>query len=108
MSAKSLAYINSFVEQCTVLDEPITEDVAILIDAYCASRRPDLACMDLIMDLLQGKIYQNDRQVKASCSVWNLDRDNPRVRIRLRKMTVDASTGMSSYKLSEILGLTTD
>ena len=107
-SAKALAYKKSFDEQCPVLDEPITEDVAILIDAYYASRRPDLACMDLIMDLLQGKIYQNDRQVKASCSVWNLDRDNPRVRIRLRKMTVDASTGMSSYKLSEILGLTTD
>jgi len=96
-SEKALNYKRLFDEQCPVLDELITEDVSIIVDAYYASRRPDLACMDLIMDLLQGKIYENDRQVKASCSLWNLDKENPRVRIRLKRMTVDASTGTSSY-----------
>lgn len=103
-SEKALNYKRLFDEQCPVLDELITEDVSIIVDAYYASRRPDLACMDLIMDLLQGKIYENDRQVKASCSLWNLDKENPRVRIRLKRMTVDASTGTSSYKPSEIWG----
>ena len=103
-SAKALAYKKTFDEQCPVLDNLIKDDVALCVDAYYASRRPDLACIDLIMDLLQDKVYENDRQVKASCSIWNLDRDSPRVRIRLRKMTVDGSTGMSSFKPSEIWG----
>lgn len=105
-SAKALSYKKTFLEQCPLLDPLLVTDVAILIDVYYASRRPDLAAMDLIMDLLQGQIYQNDRQVKASQSLWNLDKDNPRVRIRIKELEIDSSQGVSSFPPSKIWGNT--
>jgi hypothetical protein len=103
-SKKAFSYIRMFDAQCPVLDDLIEDDVALRVDVWYASRRPDLACMDLIQDLLQGKIYLNDRQVKASMSVWNLDRENPRSRIRLIRMEPESSARLSSLKLSEIWG----
>lgn len=85
-SEKALKYSNSFHEQCDTLDHLIENDVAIRIDVWYASRRPDLACVDLIQDLLEGHFYANDRQVKISSSVRNLDKDNPRVRVRIRDL----------------------
>lgn len=109
-SAKALAYCKTFEKQCTGKIELIDGDVAILLDVWYASRRPDLACMDLIMDLCQGVVYANDRSVKASMSLWNLDRRNPRVRIRARKICVDTSgsLGVSSYSQSQIWGTAED
>jgi Holliday junction resolvase RusA-like endonuclease len=103
-SKKAFSYIRQFDAQCPVLDPLIESDVALRVDVWYASRRPDLACMDLIQDLLQNKIYVNDRQVKASMSVWNLDRENPRARIRLMQMEPENSVKLSSLKLSEIWG----
>ena len=101
-SKKALDYAKSFAIQCEAMDPLIEGDVALRIDVWYASRRPDLACGDLIMDLLQDKCYLNDRQVKAVMCVWNLDRENPRCRIRLREMDGSDLEGLSSYKLSEI------
>jgi Holliday junction resolvase RusA-like endonuclease len=103
-SKKALDYAASFASQCGVLDPLIEGDVALRMDCWYASRRPDLSCADLIMDLLQGKCYKNDRQVKAVMSVWNLDREEPRCRIRLIELGGENSQGLSSYKLSEIWG----
>ena len=103
-SKKALDYVKSFNDQCPVLDPLIGDDVVILLDVYYASRRPDLAACDLIMDLLQGRVYKNDRQVKGTLSLWNLDKENPRCRIRVKRLSVDSSTGLSSYKPSEIWG----
>jgi hypothetical protein len=103
-SAKALAYAKSFQEQAIPLDPLLEGDIAVLIDVYYRSRRPDLAAMDLVMDLLQGIAYKNDRQVKASQSLWNLDKENPRTRIRIRRLRVDCSAGTSSYSRSEIWG----
>lgn len=103
-SKKALDYVRIFDTQCPVLDPLISGDVCVLIDVYYSSRRPDLAAMDLIADLLQGRIYENDRQVKASASLWNLDKENPRTRIRVKSLTIDSSTGLSSFKLSKIWG----
>tara|TARA_R110002020_G_scaffold185640_2_gene383353 strand:- start:562 stop:1044 length:483 start_codon:yes stop_codon:yes gene_type:complete len=104
-SAKALAYSKSFAEQCAPIDELITGDVALWVDSYYSSRRPDLACVDFIQDLLQGKIYLNDRQVKASGSTWNLDKENPRVRIRIRSIASKGCTEMSSLDVSKIWGV---
>ena len=102
-SSKGLSYGKSFALQCPKI--PLMEcDVALLLDVYYASRRPDLAALDMIQDLLQGFIYQNDRQVKASQSLWNLDRKNPRVRIRVKKLELESSLGLSSYSQSLIWG----
>lgn len=103
-SAKALSYAKSFLLQCPQLSSLITGDVSLLIDVHYASRRPDLACVDLIQDLLQDRIIENDRQVKASQSLWNLDRQNPRVRVRVKKLEVASSVGLSLFKQSEIWG----
>tara|TARA_Y100000310_G_scaffold287505_1_gene312463 strand:+ start:127 stop:534 length:408 start_codon:yes stop_codon:yes gene_type:complete len=103
-SAKALSYAKTFVQQIPG-GELLEGDVALLVDVFYASRRPDLSCLDLIMDLLQGKIYANDRQVKANQSLWNLDRENPRTRIRARSLNLESSTGLSSFSLSEIWGI---
>jgi Holliday junction resolvase RusA-like endonuclease len=104
-SAKALQYSKSFESQVTQLDPMLVGDLALRLDVWYASRRPDLAAMDLVMDLLQGHVYENDRQIKASMSLWNLDKENPRVRVRIRRIENDASTGTSSLTLSEIWGL---
>lgn len=101
-SKKALAYVKEFESQCPSLGELITGDVSVRVDVYYQSRRPDLACMDLIMDLLQGKVYENDRQVKASMSIWNLDRENPRASISVRSINTENLLGLSSLKHSEI------
>ena len=104
-SKKALDYCHRFEAQCPVLDKLMTEDVSLRVDVYYASRRPDLSCMDLIMDLLQGHCYENDRQVKASMSVWNLDRENPRCLIRVMSLGSVTSVGLSSWEPSRIWGV---
>ena len=104
-SAKALQYSKSFESQVTQLDPMLVGDLALRLDVWYASRRPDLAAMDLVMDLLQGHVYENDRQIKASMSLWNLDKENPRVRVRIRRIENYVSTGTSSLTLSEIWGL---
>ena len=102
-SAKALSYSTSFAAQAKKI--PLLEgDVALRIDAFYASRRPDLACLDLIQDLLQGVAIKNDRQVKAAECYWNLDRENPRVRVRLKLLPSESSVGTSSFKRSTIWG----
>ena len=55
-------------------------DVVLEIYIYYASRRPDLD-ESLILDLLQGVAYENDRQVKEKHIYWGLDKENPRSEI---------------------------
>lgn len=102
-SEKALIYERVFNEQVPVLEELIEGDVSLRVDVWYASRRPDLACIDFIQDLLQKRVYANDRQVKASMSVWNLARLDPRARIRVQKLPV---TGFENntvhYKLKDM------
>ena len=56
------------------------QDVKITMTIYYASRRPDLD-ESLILDLLQGVVYVNDRQVKEKHIYWGLDKENPRTEI---------------------------
>jgi Holliday junction resolvase RusA-like endonuclease len=55
-------------------------DLRVTMWVYYASRRPDLD-ESLILDLMQGAIYQNDRQVKEKHIYWRLDPENPRTEI---------------------------
>jgi Holliday junction resolvase RusA-like endonuclease len=103
-SKKALDYEKTFLKQCPRCDPILEGDCALLIDVYYSSRRPDLACIDLVQDLLQGHAYLNDRQVKASQTLWNLDKLNPRCRIRVRSIQQDSSQGVSCYGQLEIWG----
>lgn len=84
-SAKALSYAKSFKQQAVVppLLKFISEDVAVVIRIWYASRRPDLD-ESLILDLLQDVAYLNDRQVKEKHIYWmGVDRDSPRCEIEV-------------------------
>lgn len=79
-SAKALAYAEEFKRQCPVIDPLIEGDVRLDIKIFYRTRRPDLD-ESLILDLLQGRVYVNDRQVKERHAYWGIDKDNPRAEI---------------------------
>jgi hypothetical protein len=77
-SAKALSYSEAFKQQCSPAAELFTCDVRVTMKIYYASRRPDLD-ESLVLDLLQGVAYANDRQVKEKHIYWGLDKECPRV-----------------------------
>ena len=81
-SEKARNYAVKFLAQCQTLDLLFENDVKVEILIYYASRRPDLD-ESLILDLMQGVIYKNDRQVKQKNIYWGLDRERPRTIIRV-------------------------
>ena len=79
-SAKALSYSEMFKQQCKPLAVLMTGDLKVTMTIYYASRRPDLD-ESLILDLMQGLVYENDRQVKERHTYWGLDKENPRAEI---------------------------
>ena len=84
-SDKARKYAKCFLEQCEQLEELFSGDVCVEMLIHYASRRPDLD-ESLILDLMQGKIYENDRQVKQKNIYWGLDRERPRTIIRVSSL----------------------
>lgn len=84
-SAKALSYSDVFRQQCKPLATLMTGDLRVTMHIFYASRRPDLD-ESLILDLLQGLVYVNDRQVKERHCYWGLDPDNPRSEIIIEKI----------------------
>ena len=84
-SKKALTYSDVFRQQCKVLSTLMTGDLKVTLHIYYASRRPDLD-ESLILDLLQGYVYANDRQVKERHCYWGLDPENPRAEITVEKI----------------------
>ena len=60
-------------------------DIRMTMWIYYASRRPDLD-ESLILDLLQGVVYLNDRQVKERHVYWGLDPEKPRAEIIIEQI----------------------
>lgn len=81
-SKKALEYSSEFITQCPRLRPLITADVHVVMTIYYKTRRPDLD-ESLILDLMQDRIYKNDRQVKKKTITWGLDRENPRAEIEI-------------------------
>lgn len=81
-SKKALDYSKAFAEQCPTLDPLIDGDVMTTMHIWYASRRPDLD-ESLILDLMQGRIYENDRAVKERHTYWHLDKEEPRAEIEV-------------------------
>jgi hypothetical protein len=84
-SKKALSYSDVFLQQCPVLPTLMTGDLRITLRIFYASRRPDLD-ESLILDLLQGRVYVNDRQVKERHCYWGLDPENPRTEMIIEKI----------------------
>jgi len=84
-SSKARAYERDFQLQCKRLDKLLEGDLAVHIKIYYASRRPDLD-ESVILDCMQGFVYENDRQVKEKHIYHALDKENPRAEIRVEKL----------------------
>ena len=84
-SKKALSYSDVFKQQCGKLPTLMTGDLRVTLHIFYASRRPDLD-ESLILDLMQGLIYENDRQVKERHCYWGLDPDNPRAEIIIERI----------------------
>jgi Holliday junction resolvase RusA-like endonuclease len=84
-SDKARNYAKQFLLQCQAIDCLFEEDVKVEMLIFYASRRPDLD-ESLILDLMQGVVYKNDRQVKQKNIYWGLDRENPRTIIRVSSL----------------------
>ena len=84
-SKKALSYSDVFKQQCRPLATLMTGDLRVTLHIFYASRRPDLD-ESLILDLMQGLIYENDRQVKERHCYWGLDPENPRTEMIIEKI----------------------
>lgn len=91
-SKKALDYTAVFRQQCPKLDIMFRTDVGVDIQIYYKTRRPDLD-ESVILDAMQGLIYDNDRMVREKHIYWRLDKLCPRARIRVYAL---ASRGMAS------------
>lgn len=79
-SDKARGYARDFALQVRAIDPLMEGELRMDLWIYYASRRPDLD-ESLILDLLQGKVYENDRQVRERHVYHMLDKANPRVEI---------------------------
>ena len=84
-SQKALDYSEYFRQQVMPITPLMSGDIKMHINIYYASRRPDLD-ESLILDLLQGLVYKNDRQVKERHTYWGLDPENPRAEIIIEQL----------------------
>ena len=84
-SQKALDYSDYFRQQVTPITPLMSGDIRMHITIFYASRRPDLD-ESLILDLLQGLVYVNDRQVKERHTYWGLDSENPRAEIIIEQI----------------------
>lgn len=91
-SQKALDYCEVFKRQCKPLVTLMTGDLRVIMKIYYASRRPDLD-ESLILDLMQGLVYENDRQVKERHVYWGLDPKNPRAEIIVEGIPTIAPKG---------------
>lgn len=84
-SSKARGYERDFKMQCKKLDQLLEGDLVVHIKIYYATRRPDLD-ESVILDCMQGFIYENDRQVKEKHIYHALDKANPRAEIRVEPL----------------------
>ena len=84
-SKKALGYVDLLSMQCPTLDPLLITDLIIAIEIHYASRRPDLD-ESLILDILQDRIYKNDRQIKEKHIYWALDKHDPRIEIKIAEL----------------------
>ena len=87
-SQKALNYSDTFRLQCPPLAKLMTGDLRVSMRIYYATRRPDLD-ESLILDLMQGLVYENDRQVKERHTYWGLDPANPRAEIIIDQLPTE-------------------
>jgi Holliday junction resolvase RusA-like endonuclease len=88
-SEKALDYADSWGQQCPTLRFPLTGDLRVCGVLVYASERPDLD-ESLVLDLMQGRIYQNDRQVRQKFFIKAIDTARPRAILLIEELQPSA------------------
>ena len=86
-SEKALGYTADFAKQVRtrVVGAQLRGRLRMTIRIFYRTERPDLD-ETLILDLLQGRVYSNDRQVRERHVYHAIDRDHPRAEILLEEI----------------------
>lgn len=84
-SEKALDFSDAFLLQCPRLSPLFQDDVHVELEIFYPDRRRDLD-ESLVLDLMQGCIYANDRQVRSRVCRWNISGTNPGMEVRVRLM----------------------
>lgn len=88
-SRKARDYERMASLQVRVLPQLLQGKLRATIRIWYATERPDLD-ESLILDVLQGRIYENDRQVRERHVYHAIDRKNPRAEIIIERMESNA------------------
>jgi Holliday junction resolvase RusA-like endonuclease len=79
-SQKARDYADVAAFQIPRLPRMLRGPVCVSMTIYYATQRPDLD-ESLILDLMQGRVYENDRQVRERHVYHGIDKGNPRAEI---------------------------
>lgn len=85
-SAKARKYVRDAELQVRPIKPLLTGPLRATIRIWYASERPDLD-ESVILDVLQGRIYANDRQIRERHTFHGIDRANPRAEIIIEPLS---------------------
>ena len=90
-SQKALDCVRNFTAQALEQWEgpPLDGPVLMVAHIWYPSRRQDLD-ESLLMDILQGIAYYNDRQIERKAITKNIDKDNPRVDVKITLLGIES------------------
>lgn len=87
-SDEARAYADQFALQVGVREPLLTNPLLCVMRINYKTHRPDLD-ESLILDLMQGRIYCNDRQVRARITTHGISKENPGCRIMLWELPIE-------------------
>ena len=84
-SERALSYSEDVRIQVGFLREPLRGRLRFTATIYYRTERPDLD-EAILLDLLQGRVYENDRQVRSKRIDHAIDRENPRAEVLVEEL----------------------
>tara|TARA_R110002020_G_scaffold144244_5_gene317161 strand:- start:477 stop:920 length:444 start_codon:yes stop_codon:yes gene_type:complete len=87
-SKSALEFEKGVKAQVLPLDDMLEGDLSFHADIYYPTRRQDLD-PSILLDALQGLLYENDRQFKQISSCRFLDKQNPRAEVWIKEIDHD-------------------
>ena len=87
-SSKAIGYAMDFNREVKKVEPLLLGELSVHMWMYYATQRPDLD-ESLVLDLLQDKIYVNDRQVRERHIYHGIDKHDPRVEILVVERSSD-------------------
>lgn len=84
-SEKALQFVDAAARQVPILPEPLTCALIARIWIWYPSERNDLD-ESLVLDVLQDRVYKNDRQIRERHVYHAVDKNDPRVVVELEPL----------------------